>query len=76
MAEEHTKCIINESTRRKRREENSKREKGQETEETREDITTHVDTETRTTGNKSGACVRGHTRTFKLVVVMVQLSTV
>ncbi len=27
---------------------------------TRETKETHIDTQTRTTGNKSGACIRGH----------------
>lgn len=36
----------------------------------RETTETHIDTETRTTGNKSGACVRGHTKTFRLVAVL------
>lgn len=31
---------------------------------TRETKETHIDTGTRTTGNKSGACVRGHTKDY------------
>lgn len=67
--------MIYEQNGRQKREENSNEKRGQETEDTkggnREDITTgiykgdkktHIDTETRTTGNKSGACVRGHTK--------------
>lgn len=37
---------------------------------TREARETHIDTETRTTGNKSGACVSGHTITSRLVAVV------
>lgn len=40
----------------------------------RETKKTHIDTETRTTGNKSGACVRGHTKTLKLVAIVLQHS--
>lgn len=33
----------------------------------------HIDTETRTTRNKSGAWVRGHTKTWKLVAVLLRI---
>lgn len=61
----------------------TQREKGQGPEETRrtqrqgytrETKETHVDTETRTTGNKGGICVRRQTKSLKLVVIVLQYS--
>lgn len=45
----------------KRSRDRGNKEKTQRQGYTRETKETHIDTETRTTGNKSGVCIRGHT---------------